>query len=85
MSWNAFAGNWNDTLRTLLRRFPHADQGQLTQSKAEPDAVARHVAQTHDLTEFEAREELQDWMFVQGLAREAADLRSHDADFISAD
>lgn len=76
MTWTDLTSNWDAALRQLAQRFPHMDTDAVADAPAGPDALAAHVAQTHDLTRLEAREELHDWMFVAGLARQAgADMR----------
>ncbi len=79
MTWTDLANNWNTHLRALLERFPYADRGALGAAMGEPDSTARVLAQSHDLTLHEAREVLDDFLFVQGLARDTADIRRHDA------
>ncbi|MGB7318166.1 MAG: hypothetical protein WBC85_09395 [Planktotalea sp.] len=78
MTWTELISNWNKHLRALARRFPHADAGALGASKDGPSAMSRVLAKSHDLTVGEAREALDDFLFVQGLARDTADIRRHD-------
>ena len=85
MTWNDLASNWNAHMRALIQRFPDADADALTMAKHEPVEMTRVLARSHDLTEREAREEIEDWMHVQGLARDTADLRAHDAAFLAAE
>lgn len=85
MTWNELAANWGSNIRALMGRFPHADEGALTVVKDKPADLARALADAHDLTELEAREEIEDWMFLQSLARDAADIRTHDAALIAAE
>lgn len=70
--WTQITANWQTSLKALMARFPYADEGQLTLHKDKPDALMRHLAQSHHLTEAEAREEMADWAFVQALARDAS-------------
>lgn len=85
MTWSELAKNWNSNMRALMRRFPHADASALSRAKDAPVEMSRVVAQSHDLTEFEAREEMENWLFVQGLARDTADVRRLDAKGIAAE
>lgn len=77
MGWNELAGNWSAYLRALARRFPHVDPRALSAVKDQPCEVGRILASSHDLTLNEAREVLDDFLFVQRLARDTADIRSH--------
>lgn len=79
MNWTDLAANWNTHLRALAQRFPYADKGALNASKGKQSTVLRVLAQSHDLTIGEAHEELEDFMFLQSLARDTADIRTHDA------
>ena len=84
MTWTDLTKNWPLTRERLLRRFPMADETQLTQAKDAPDAVVRHLAEAHHLTEFEAREELTDWIMIQSLARDAMAAGLDEADLVPA-
>lgn len=79
MAWNNLTANWGINLHALARWFPYASKENLAVFKEEPIAMTRVIAKTHDLTEPEAREELENFLVLQNLAREAADFRSHDA------
>lgn len=59
----------------LKTRFPHIDEDTL-HSAQDADTVITHVAHSHDLTRLEAHQELEDWLFVESLARQAGDLRA---------
>lgn len=79
MAWNNLTANWSVNLQALARRFPYANARDLDLVKEEPMAMTRVIARSHDLTEPEAREELEQFLELQNLARDAADFRSHDA------
>ena len=79
MTWADLTRNWSTHMRALMQRFPHAEAGAWQMAQHEPAEMTRVLAQSHDLTENEAREEMENWMFVQSLARDTTDVRSHDA------
>lgn len=79
------ASNWNFNLQALAKRFPYASAEDLTLIKDEPVAMTRVLARSHDLTEPEAREELENFLDLEALARAASDIRSHDAALVSAE
>lgn len=85
MAWSKVTSHWNFNLQALARRFPYAASSDLKAANEEPIAISRVIAKTHDLTEPEAREELENFLDLQSLARDAADLRSRDAAMIAAD
>jgi hypothetical protein len=85
MNWTDLANDWNSNLKALIKRFPYAQENDLTSHKDAPGELTEYLAQSHHLTHREAREEMETWLFVQGLAREAADLRSHDAHLVAAE
>ncbi len=83
LSWAQFASNWKANLPVLMHRFPHAKAQEFDKGKISPNALSRVIAQSHDLTEHEAREELDQFLDLQSLARSALDLRTHDAALVS--
>ena len=76
MTWAEITENWGNTLHRLQQRFPHIDRSALNAPPPDTSHLARHLAESHDLTVLEAAEELRDWMFVEGLARQAFDIRA---------
>ncbi|WP_139292148.1 hypothetical protein, partial [Planktotalea frisia] len=58
MTWAQFAWNWKFNLSAFMQRFPHTPEQALEQARIGPTALSRVIAQNHDLTEPEAREEL---------------------------
>ena len=79
MTWMDVTRNWNTYLRALAQWFPHVDTAALGAIKGETGKRDHMLAKSHDLTIDEAREALDDFLFVQGLARDTADIRRHDA------
>ena len=76
MNWHHVTANWIAIRDRLARRFPHADPKTLAHPPRDKGWLARHLAEAHDLTIFEAREELEDFLSVEDLARQVMDLRA---------
>ena len=76
MTWAEMTSNWGSIITRLQNRFPHIDHAALQTPPQDTRHLTRHLAERHDLTLLEADEELRDWMFVEGLARQAFDLRA---------
>lgn len=75
MTWTDLTTNVSSYIERLKTRFPHIDEATLEQAR-DPGDLISHVAKRHDLTPFEAHQEIEDWLFVEALARQAADFRA---------
>lgn len=73
MDWTELTENWNGALARLEARFPLLNRDSLPHPPESLSGLTRHLADTHDLTALEAREELTDWLFVESLARQASE------------
>ena len=71
MTWTDIRNNWQDALTDLKIRFPLVDHNTVKSPPDSLSALTNHVATRHDLTAYEAEEEITDWMFVVSLARVA--------------
>jgi hypothetical protein len=69
MSWHHITADWPSTKKRLRRRFPHLCEETLDSPPRDRGALTRHLATTHHLTLFEAREELDDFLHIESLAR----------------
>ncbi|MCT4556114.1 MAG: hypothetical protein N4A53_15640 [Pelagimonas sp.] len=76
MSWHHLSANWSALRGRLEQRFPHMDKSRLDQPPRDSAALTRHLAEVHDLTLGEAREELEHFFSIADLARQAPDLRA---------
>ncbi|MCB1335321.1 MAG: hypothetical protein KDK26_17175 [Roseivivax sp.] len=70
MNWSEVTCNWPAALARLQVRFPHIDRTEFSEPPTDRRHLARHLAERHDLTQFEADEELRDWLYVEALARQ---------------
>ncbi len=75
MTWMDFTSNWAASAAQLKSRFPLFDEKMIPDDPG-AEIVAAHLAHQHDLTQAEAEEEIQDWLFVQALARRATELEA---------
>jgi hypothetical protein len=76
MTWLDLTRDWSGAVSRLIERFPKADPDALKDVPTKTEDLARHLAERHDMSLIEADEELKDWMFVEGLARQAFDIRA---------
>lgn len=79
MTWSDVTQNWADVFNRLKNRFPNLDDGAMPFAKTDRERFEAYLAHTHDMTVSEAREELNDVLFVETLAREAFDIRARSA------
>lgn len=77
MTWSDLTTNWAEWTQRIKQRFPNLDDGAMPFAKTNRERFEAYLADTHDLTLSEAREELDDFLFVEQLAREAFDFRAH--------
>lgn len=75
MTWSDLTRNWGDWFKRMQERFPHLDDSAMPFLKQDRGRFEAYLADTHDLTMDEAREELEDFLQVEALLREVADLR----------
>lgn len=73
MTWHHLSANWHAIREQLITRFPNIDPDHVTDAPRDRQALTRHIAETHDITVFEAHEELQDFLSVLDLARQVLD------------
>lgn len=70
MNWHDITRNWLQSLDRLQTRFPNIDGAALAAQRPDMAWVIRHIAERHDLTQFEADQELDDWLFAESLAQQ---------------
>ena len=75
MTWSDLTRNWGDWFKRMQTRFPHLDDSAMPFLKQDRGRFEAYLAQTHDLTIDEAREELEDFLFVEAMQLELDDLR----------
>ncbi|WP_425038777.1 hypothetical protein [Primorskyibacter sp. S187A] len=73
MNWSDLTNNLTDYLGRLKSRFPNVDEDVLPDMD-ERSRLVEHIAARHDLTAFEASQEIDDWLFIESLARQASEM-----------
>ncbi len=71
MTWADMTGNWAVWYRKLQSRFPHLDDGAMPFAKVDRGGFESYLAETHNLSLTEAREEIDDFLFVEALILES--------------
>ncbi|MVO14453.1 hypothetical protein [Parasedimentitalea huanghaiensis] len=62
--------DWANCLPRIQNRFPYLQPALAPSLLQDPEAFVVYLAQTHHLTLTEAKEEVDDFLFVEGLLRE---------------
>lgn len=68
MFWDQLIKSWQLNLSMIRSRFPHAGEDALHALHESHQKFADLMAQTHDLTLSEAREEVEDWLHLLRLS-----------------
>ncbi|APZ54668.1 hypothetical protein [Salipiger abyssi] len=76
MDWSKVTRNWEAASDRLLKRFPHLSAAALRRPPARIELLARQVAERHELTLYEARDEVELLLF--------ADIPSYQLDRMAA-
>lgn len=64
---------WASSLPRIQNRFPYLQLNLVPSLLQDRDAFVAYLAKTHQLTLTEAQEEIEDFLFVEGLLREIED------------
>lgn len=70
LTWSDLTKDWNNGFHKLQSRFPHLEEQAMAFAKQERSRFEPYLAISHDLTLTEAREEMTDFLFIEGLQRE---------------
>ncbi len=70
MNWTELTLDWAASFPRVKDRFPHLDDTALSFVKHDRTRFEAYLADTHQLTLTEAREEFADFLFVEALNRE---------------
>ena len=76
MTWSDLIKNWSLSFSRIQERCPNLDDSAMPFVKSDRARFEAYLADRHDLTLSEAREELDDFLYVEALAREAFDYRA---------
>lgn len=70
MRWSDITADWSYWATIIRGHFPRLSLRHLEMAQSSRDAFEASLANLHDLTVTEAREEINDLIYVQTLARE---------------
>ncbi|NIZ60848.1 hypothetical protein DL239_07665 [Sedimentitalea sp. CY04] len=62
-----------ESLPRMQNRFPYLQKKMVPSLLQDREAFIKHLATTHQLTLTEAREEVEDFLFIEGLLEEVDD------------
>ncbi|WP_146345413.1 hypothetical protein [Falsiphaeobacter marinintestinus] len=71
IDWTDLTQNWASAFSRIKTRFPNLDDGSMPFLKQDRDRFEAHLAETHQLSLEEAREEFRDFLYIETLTREA--------------
>lgn len=71
MTWTDMTVDWGTWFRRLQVRFPGLDDGAMPFSKLDRTRFESYLAEIHNLTLNEVHEEIDDFLYVETLMREA--------------
>ena len=66
--------DWATWFCRLQTRFPHLDDSAMPFSKLDRARFESYLAETHNLSLIEAHEEVNDFLYIESLMREAGDM-----------
>lgn len=70
LNWSDLTRDWAASFTRVQRRFPHIEDSAMAFLKQDRARFEAYLADRHQLTLREAREELDDFLFVESLNRE---------------
>lgn len=73
LTWTDLTQDWASSFARAKRRFPNLDYGDMPFLKLDRGRFEAYLAARHNLTLSEAREELEDFLYVETLSRELDD------------
>ncbi|MBY6065544.1 hypothetical protein KUW17_02245 [Leisingera aquaemixtae] len=76
MPVQAAAASWIDRMPRIKQRFPHLKASNAPSILDDRDKFVAYLARTHHLTLNEAKEEVEDFLYIESLLREL-DSRPH--------
>lgn len=72
MNWADITQDWGATYARAKRRFPNLRDQDMTRVSKDRKRFEAYLAERHHLTVNEAHEEVEDFLFTEGLNRELA-------------
>ena len=72
MKWSDITADWPEWSQRIRDRFPYLENGPMDRARHNRRAFEAYLADTHNLSLNEAREEIEDFLYVETLAREVS-------------
>ncbi|KIC44514.1 hypothetical protein RA28_16575 [Ruegeria sp. ANG-S4] len=72
LNWADLTQDWSASYARAKRRFPNLRDKDMARMRADRKQFEAYLAERHHLTVNEAREELEDFLFTEGLNREVS-------------
>lgn len=70
LNWVDLTQDWSASYARAKRRFPNLRDRDMARMRQDREQFEAYLAERHHLTVNEAREELEDFLFTEGLNRE---------------
>lgn len=70
MNWTDLKTSWTTQTHKLVARFPYLERKAVAAFKGDQTEFAEYLAGSHHLTVSEAKEELEDYMYSEMMARD---------------
>ncbi|MCB1310390.1 MAG: hypothetical protein KDK29_00210 [Sedimentitalea sp.] len=71
MTWSDVTADWGRWFQHMKTRFPNLDDSAMPFLKQDRGRFEAYLADTHHLSLIEAREEFEDFLFVETLVQDA--------------
>lgn len=72
MNWSDAADDWPAWSRRIRDRFPQLEPGQIARARYDREACEAYIARRQNISLIEAREEIEDLLYIETLAHELA-------------
>ena len=74
MDWYELTQDWAAAFSRMKQRFPHLDDASMPFLKLDRGRFEAHLAETHQMSLSEARQEFEDFLYVETLGKEVTEL-----------
>jgi len=74
MKWSDITNDWPSWAERIRDRFPYLEMGPMDRARHDRSAFEAYLARTHNLSLTEAREEIEDFLYIETLARELSQM-----------
>ena len=72
MTWTELTLDWTVLIERMKCRFPRIDDSAMSLCHQDRTRFELYLARLHNITQTEVREEIEDFLYVETLAREAS-------------